>query len=112
MASVDRLCGRRRLRAVERQHVGGRDRGTRTARRHVRQDALASATDTGETYDLVIVGAGSSGTVAAYTFLKETGRQKTCLLLDNHPIIGGEAKRNEFVVRGQRLIGPQGVERR
>ena len=69
---------------------------------------LASATDTGETYDCVIVGGGFSGTVAAYTFLKETGRQRSCLLLDNHPIIGGEAKRNEFVVRGQRLIGPQG----
>jgi spermidine dehydrogenase len=69
---------------------------------------LASAIDTGETYDLVIVGGGFSGTVAAYTFLKETGRQRSCLLLDNHPIIGGEAKRNEFIVRGQRLIGPQG----
>jgi len=69
---------------------------------------LAGATDTGETYDLVIVGGGFSGTVAAYTFLKETGRQRTCLLLDNHPIIGGEAKRNEFIVNGQRLIGPQG----
>ncbi len=69
---------------------------------------LSTAIDTGEMYDLVIVGGGFSGTVAAYTFLKETGRQRTCLLLDNHPIIGGEAKRNEFVVRGQRLIGPQG----
>ena len=69
---------------------------------------MAHASDTGETYDLVIVGGGFSGTIAAYTFLKETGRQKTCLLLDNHPIIGGEAKRNEFVVRGQKLIGPQG----
>ena len=62
----------------------------------------------GELYDLVIVGGGFSGTVAAYTFLKETGRQRSVLLLDNHPIIGGEAKRNEFIVRGQRLIGPQG----
>ncbi len=70
--------------------------------------ALSGAEDTGETYDLVIVGGGFSGTVAAYTFLKATGRRKTCLLLDNHPIIGGEAKRNEFIVRGQRLIGPQG----
>jgi spermidine dehydrogenase len=72
------------------------------------ENQIASATDTGETYDLVIVGGGFSGTVAAYTFLKETGRQKSCLLLDNHPVIGGEAKRNEFIVRGQRLIGPQG----
>ena len=70
--------------------------------------AIASAEDTGETLDLVIVGGGFSGTVAAYNFLKETGRRRTCLLLDNHPIIGGEAKRNEFLVRGRRLIGPQG----
>jgi spermidine dehydrogenase len=69
---------------------------------------LATAADTGEIYDCVIVGGGFSGTVAAYTFLKETRRQRSCLLLDNHPIIGGEAKRNEFVVRGHRLIGPQG----
>jgi spermidine dehydrogenase len=70
--------------------------------------AMAGSTDTGETYDLVIVGGGFAGTVAAYQFLKETGRRQPCLLLDNHPIIGGEAKRNEFVVRDQRLIGPQG----
>jgi len=70
--------------------------------------AMAGATDTGETHDLVIVGGGFSGTVAAYYFLKGSGRRRSCLLLDNHPIIGGEAKRNEFVVRGRRLIGPQG----
>lgn len=69
---------------------------------------LNTTSDTGELYDLVIVGGGFSGTVAAYTFLKETGRERSVLLLDNHPIIGGEAKRNEFMVRDQRLIGPQG----
>ena len=35
---------------------------------------IAGAIDTGEVYDLVIVGGGFSGTVAAYTFFKETGR--------------------------------------
>ncbi len=70
--------------------------------------AIASATATGETYDLVVVGGGFSGVIAAYTFLKNTGRQRPCLILENHPLIGGEAKRNEFIVRGQRLIGPQG----
>ena len=30
------------------------------------------------------------------------------LVLDNHPMVGGEAKRNEFDVDGVRLIGPQG----
>ncbi len=70
--------------------------------------AIADAKPTGETHELVIVGGGFSGVVAAYTFLKETRRQRSCLLLENHPVIGGEAKRNEFLVRGQRLIGPQG----
>lgn len=72
------------------------------------EKAVAGATDTGETYDLVVVGGGFAGTVAAHQFLKEGGAARTCLLLDNHPIIGGEAKRNEFLVRGQSLIGPQG----
>jgi spermidine dehydrogenase len=29
-------------------------------------------------------------------------------VLENHPIFGGEAKRNEFSVNGQTIIGPQG----
>jgi spermidine dehydrogenase len=68
----------------------------------------ANAAATGEIYDLVIVGGGFSGTIAAYTFLKAINRERHCLIMDNHPVIGGEAKRNEFIVRGQRLIGPQG----
>jgi len=70
--------------------------------------AIAGATATGETHDLVVVGGGFAGVIAAYTFLKNTNRQRPCLILENHPLIGGEAKRNEFIVRGQRLIGPQG----
>ena len=77
-------------------------------RDHLYEQAIAAATDTGETHDLVIAGGGYSGVVAAYTFLKQTGRKRQCLILDNHPIMGGEAKRNEFLVRGERLIGPQG----
>jgi spermidine dehydrogenase len=64
--------------------------------------------DTGETYDLVIVGGGFSGLGAAYEFKRQAAPGQTCLVLDNHPIFGGEAKRNEFVVDGMRLIGPQG----
>src|SRR5579862_88220 len=70
--------------------------------------AIPGARELGETYDLVIVGGGFSGTIAAYQFLKSTDRKRSVLLLDNHPVIGGEAKRNEFVVRGHRMIGPQG----
>ncbi len=72
------------------------------------EQAIAGAASTGETYDLLIVGGGYSGVVSAYTFLKETGRKRQCLILENHPLMGGEAKRNEFDIRGQRLIGPQG----
>lgn len=61
-----------------------------------------------EEWDLVIVGAGMSGLGAALEYGKRLpGR--TCLMLDNHPIFGGEAKENEFEVDGQRLIGPQGA---
>ncbi len=69
---------------------------------------LAAATKTGEVYDLVVVGGGFAGVTAAYFFQKETGGRRTCLVLDNHPVVGGEAKRNEFIVNGQRLVGPQG----
>ena len=70
------------------------------------EQSVASATDTGEMYDLVSVGGGLSGLAAAVFFQKnKSGR---CLVLDNHPIFGGEAKRNELLVDGQRLIAHQG----
>ena len=70
--------------------------------------AAPKATDTGEVYDLVVVGGGITGLTAAYFFAKDTENGKTCLVLDNHPIFGGEAKQNEFLVNGVRLIAPQG----
>src|SRR5258705_5254729 len=66
----------------------------------------ATASDTGEMYDLVAVGGGISGLAAAVFFQKHKGGR--CLVIDNHPIFGGEAKRNEFLVAGQRLTAPQG----
>ena len=71
-------------------------------------DAVAEANDTGETFDLVVVGGGFSGLSAAYTFKKHAGDSRNCLILDNHPIFGGEAKQNEFEVDGYHLYGPQG----
>jgi spermidine dehydrogenase len=64
--------------------------------------------DTGEVFDCVVVGGGISGLAAALFFLRKSGRNRTCLVLDNHPVFGGEAKRNEFVVDGHRLMAHQG----
>ncbi|MGB7329834.1 MAG: NAD(P)-binding protein, partial [Terriglobales bacterium] len=64
--------------------------------------------DAGETYDCVIVGGGISGLAAALFFQRQTHPGMTCLILENHPIFGGEAKQNEFLVDGKRLIAHQG----
>ena len=61
-----------------------------------------------ESVDLLIVGGGFSGFTAAYEFNKRRAPQHTCLLLENHPVMGGEAKQNEFIVDGRRLTAPQG----
>src|SRR5579863_8200420 len=64
--------------------------------------------DTGETYDCVIIGGGISGLAAALFFQRKTRSAMKCLVLENHPIFGGEAKQNEFLVDGKRLIAHQG----
>lgn len=64
--------------------------------------------DTREQYDCVIVGGGISGLAGALFFQRQSKGQKTCLVLDNHAVFGGEAKRNEFSVDGQRLMIHQG----
>jgi len=61
-----------------------------------------------ENYDLVVIGGGFSGTTAAYEFSKHRKPGQTCLVLENHPVFGGEAKQNEFDVDGHRLVAPQG----
>ena len=80
---------------------------------HAMRDGLfdrpdADVAETAEIYDCVVVGGGISGLAAAVTFLKEAGPRKNVLILENHPIFGGEAKRNEFEVDGKRLIAHQG----
>ena len=51
-------------------------------------------------------GAFEQRIAAAIFFQKYKGGR--CLVIDNHPIFGGEAKRNEFLVDGQRLTAHQG----
>jgi spermidine dehydrogenase len=73
-----------------------------------RYDKISNGvTDTGEIFDLVIIGGGLSGLGAAYQFSKSSAKKQRCLVIENHPVFGGQAKRNEFIVNGQRLIGPQ-----
>jgi len=65
--------------------------------------------DTGESYDLIVVGAGISGLAAAHFFRARTAPGARILLLDNHDDFGGHAKRNEFPVRGRMLLGNGGT---
>jgi spermidine dehydrogenase len=58
--------------------------------------ALTAGEDTGEAYDLVVVGGGISGLAAAHFYrARHTGASRI-LILDNHDDFGGHAKRNEF----------------
>ncbi len=64
-------------------------------------ETAASATDTKEVYDLVIVGAGISGLAAAHFFREGAGKSARILILENHDDFGGHAKRNEFHLGGK-----------
>jgi spermidine dehydrogenase len=65
--------------------------------------------DTGERYDLVIVGGGISGLSAAYFYRKAAGENARILILDVLDDFGGHAKRNEFDVNGRKLLGYGGT---
>ncbi len=65
--------------------------------------------DTGEEYDLVVVGAGISGLAAAHYFRKARPDARI-LLLDNHDDFGGHAKRNEFTHDGRTYLGYGGTQ--
>ncbi|MDJ0709083.1 MAG: NAD(P)-binding protein [Woeseiaceae bacterium] len=60
-------------------------------------------------YDLVVVGAGISGLAAAH-FYRQSNPDASILILDNHDDFGGHAKRNEFTIGGQTLIGYGGSQ--
>ncbi len=70
----------------------------------------ADPVDDGESYDLVIVGAGISGLAAAYLYRKLAGQQSKILILDNHDDFGGHAKRNEFQAGKRLLLGYGGTQ--
>ncbi len=68
-------------------------------------DTAGKPEDTGETYDLIIVGGGISGLAAAHFYRKATGGKARILILDNHDDFGGHAKRNEFRVNSALRLG-------
>ena len=68
-------------------------------------DSAGKPEDTGETYDLIIVGGGISGLAAAHFYRKATGGKGRILILENHDDFGGHAKRNEFHVGDRFMLG-------
>ena len=75
-----------------------------------RDKAWAESVDEGESYDLVVVGAGISGLAAAYFYRKFVGKQAKILILDNHDDFGGHATRNEFRAGKRLLLGYGGTQ--
>ena len=69
-----------------------------------RWEDVGPEADTGERYDLVVVGGGLSGLSAAHFFRVEASRDTRILVLDNHDDFGGHATRNEFVSGGRTLL--------
>src|SRR4051812_29763738 len=93
-------------------NANGNTKPVLDAAHRMRDNAFARMrpVSTGEVYDLVVVGGGITGLTAAHYFAKGTGGAKRCLVLENHPIFGGEARQNEFVIgqEQEHQIAPQG----
>jgi len=71
---------------------------------------LPDPINTGETYDLVVVGGGLSGLAAAWFYRQKAGPNAKILVLDNHDDFGGHAKRNEFYYKGRQLMAAGGSD--
>jgi spermidine dehydrogenase len=72
-------------------------------------DHAGAAVDTGEKYDLVVVGGGISGLSSARFFHEAAGKNARVLILENHDDFGGHAKRNEFEVNGTFMLSYGGT---
>jgi spermidine dehydrogenase len=73
-------------------------------------DSAPAPEQTGETYDLIVVGGGISGLAAAYLYRQQKPDAKV-LVLENNDEFGGHARRNEFTAsNGKKLIGYGGSQ--
>ncbi|MEZ5550850.1 MAG: NAD(P)-binding protein [Pseudomonadales bacterium] len=88
---------------------GSHDGAWETMHARVAGSTWPDPRDTGERYDLVVVGAGISGLSAAWFYRQQKPNAKI-LILDNHDDFGGHAKRNEFTIDGRTRIGYGGTE--
>jgi spermidine dehydrogenase len=70
---------------------------------------LVRGEDTGESYDLVVVGGGISGLAAAHFYRARHPGASRILILDNHDDFGGHAKRNEFHFGGDLQLANGGT---
>ena len=90
----------------------GSHEGSFEAGHRLRDGAYASmsgAEDSGEVYDLVVVGGGLSVLSGAHFYRQALGGDPSVLILDNHDDFGGHAKRNEFTHGDRTWIGYGGT---
>jgi spermidine dehydrogenase len=96
------------------QGLRGNHEGSQTYPHLLRDGKFDAASgqvrDSGEEYDLVVVGAGISGLSAAYFYRQQFGPGARILILDNHDDFGGHARRNEFTVDGRTLLSYGGTQ--
>jgi spermidine dehydrogenase len=65
--------------------------------------------ETGESHDLVVVGAGIAGLTAAYLFNEDAPGEPSILVLENADDFGGHARRNVLEGEGVRLVAAGGT---
>src|SRR4030081_300835 len=68
-------------------------------------DSAGKPEETGETYDLIVVGGGISGLAAAHFYRKVPDEKSRILIVDKHDDFGGHAKRNEFRIGNTFRLG-------
>jgi spermidine dehydrogenase len=97
-----------KLMGLRGQHAGSFEQAH--AVRDTGAPSMSAADDTGESYDLIVVGGGISGLSAAHFFRELMGENRRVLILDNHDDFGGHAKRNEYRHNGRLFIGYGGTQ--
>ncbi|MDH3440170.1 MAG: FAD-dependent oxidoreductase [Gammaproteobacteria bacterium] len=92
-----------------RQGMRGSHPGSFEAGHMARDGGSFEGEDSGESYDLVVVGGGISGLAAAWYYRQAAGANARILVLDNHDDFGGHAKRNEWTIDDRNIIGYGGT---